>query len=349
MEYKKQGSDSESTIPTANNNVHQRIEYVRPQEEALDTVFCHENIPVNSHIGTDFDTSAGSRRQDLEDDCCDDKTKPPRRPMTSYNIFFLLERERIISGGEEKTYTAEDARNMVALQKWRDVHFKRKHRKSHGMITFKDLSIRAAAAWKKLDAPSKKIFHDCAAVEKAIYARELQAWKSSEKRQLRRPTSPIPRDQFFGHDDRKFPPRPTMASLDTLVAPVHRPPCYAVDPIGYTIQSPTSQMPLVHPDIDVPSMNYHQYYQSLAGLPATIQFPGETNLVAQSSTDTTTLTLLGRRGSGDSLGSWVAKGEEGTCCSSTGSPVLLTRQKTDFDRTEPDAMMDDETVGTFNA
>jgi hypothetical protein len=112
MEYKKQGSDSESTLQTANNNVHQRIEYVRPLEEELDSVLSQSrSIPVNPHVENNFAASAGSPRQDLDGDS-DHKAKPPRRPMTSYNIFFLLERERIISGDEEKTYTAEDAQNM---------------------------------------------------------------------------------------------------------------------------------------------------------------------------------------------------------------------------------------------
>jgi hypothetical protein len=105
--------------------------------------------------------------------------KPPRRPMTSYNIFFLLERERIISGSPERAYTEEDARNIVALQQWKDTYYKRKHRKSHGIISFKDLSIVAAANWRRLDAASKQVFYDCAAIERSRHANELHAWRSN--------------------------------------------------------------------------------------------------------------------------------------------------------------------------
>jgi hypothetical protein len=214
------------------------------------------------------------------------------------------------------------------------------------MITFKDLSIRAAAAWKKLNMASKKIFHDCAAIEKANYAKELDAWKNGGKRQ-RRAASPIPRDELLENYDEKPLFNPTTIHPAFVASMQHPVVCSGEN--GYNIQGPASQMPLVHPDIDATSMNYYQYHQNLAGLPATILFPGETNLAVQSSSETSTLTVLVRQGSADSFGSWVAKGEEGNWCSSTGSPALLTRQRTDSDQIEQEAMTDDETVGTFKS
>ena len=40
----------------------------------------------------------------------------PKRPMSSYNIFYRMERERLIEGGRLHSYTSEDVNQFVAQQ-----------------------------------------------------------------------------------------------------------------------------------------------------------------------------------------------------------------------------------------
>jgi hypothetical protein len=114
----------------------------------------------------------------------------PARPLTSYNFFFIHERERILEqlqkvkerygtlvnivDGTDDT-TAESIRyysdttvwsiKNVALQEallhkqWdRDRTMKRKHRKSHGDITFNELTKRISNAWHALPTNAKEFF-----------------------------------------------------------------------------------------------------------------------------------------------------------------------------------------------
>jgi HMG (high mobility group) box len=100
----------------------------------------------------------------------------PKRPLSSYNMFFLLERDRIINGGVERIFGLEDAKNIVEMQKMKDMHHKRSHRKSHGIISFHDLSRTVAKKWKTLDSSTKAIFDEQAAVEKVAYKKAMDDW-----------------------------------------------------------------------------------------------------------------------------------------------------------------------------
>jgi hypothetical protein len=192
-------------------------------------------------------------------------TPPPRRPMTSYNIFFLLERERIVSGGgqqqERSCYTAADAQRIVALQKWKDVHCKRKHRKSHGIISFKDLSVVAAASWRKLDTATKKIFNDMAVVEKSNYVKAMQVWRRNEKHQNPNNPSQLASDSETNRNDHQqeaYPlilhhevaaQKPMMDALDRRKPPPP-PPTTTNVPIPYNREG------LAHPSLDVHYFNH---------------------------------------------------------------------------------------------
>ena len=104
----------------------------------------------------------------------------PKRPLSAYNLFFKAERARLISGGTSSA-SNDDSSSGDA---------KRKHRKTHGKIGFAALAQNIAGKWKTLSAKDRRPFEQKAAVEKARYRKELEAWQQVQKeKKLNQPTS----------------------------------------------------------------------------------------------------------------------------------------------------------------
>jgi hypothetical protein len=116
----------------------------------------------------------------------------PKRPMSSYNLFFQLERERLVNEEEERVFTPEDIDRIAKIQKQKDLSCqKRKHRKSHGKISFSKLARVIADKWKSLDKESKAAFFERAAKEKDEYKAAVEEWARSNKNASRsRASSP---------------------------------------------------------------------------------------------------------------------------------------------------------------
>ena len=106
----------------------------------------------------------------------------PKRPMSSYNLFFQLERERLVNDEEDRVFTPEDIDRIAKIQKQKDLSCqKRKHRKSHGKISFSQLARVIADKWKSLDKVSKVAFFERAALEKDEYKTAVEEWARSNK------------------------------------------------------------------------------------------------------------------------------------------------------------------------
>eukprot|EP00522_Entomoneis_paludosa_P011100 CAMPEP_0172439252 /NCGR_PEP_ID=MMETSP1065-20121228/300_1 /TAXON_ID=265537 /ORGANISM="Amphiprora paludosa, Strain CCMP125" /LENGTH=311 /DNA_ID=CAMNT_0013187905 /DNA_START=344 /DNA_END=1279 /DNA_ORIENTATION=- len=106
--------------------------------------------------------------------------------LNAYNIFFQLERKRILSGqsskDQEQKYNVcrEELREVIAEYKSRG---KRQHRKSHGIIGFQELARLVAKRWKALDPNTKQVFEEQAALEKQEYNKAMKAWKDAQQQQ----------------------------------------------------------------------------------------------------------------------------------------------------------------------
>ena len=128
----------------------------------------------------------------------------PCRPFTAYNIFFQIERERII----QENYNAEgDAakprrtstldidtdeaskrppayRHLILRKNWHIVDPQRRKRLGtkknrpapHGVLTFIELSRKISSNWKTIDEETKRYCHDMASKELVRYRKDMEAF-----------------------------------------------------------------------------------------------------------------------------------------------------------------------------
>ena len=117
----------------------------------------------------------------------------PTRPMTKYHIFFQLERAHIIqSSGDTAAITLKCSeidtdsasrppryRSLILPKDWHRNGRRskcRSHRKSHGKISFLDLSKVISQRWREVDQQTKKYCRDLASRELSRYREEMDAF-----------------------------------------------------------------------------------------------------------------------------------------------------------------------------
>lgn len=135
-----------------------------------------------------------------------DALKKPVRPLTSYHLFFQLEREFILQsiqspnndenepnegrqlGKDLDTEMPARYQNIKLSPTWyasasgkrtktKESDIKRKHRKSHGKISFLELSQQVASRWKTLDQTDNETKMYCTKIAEL----ELQSYKEKVK------------------------------------------------------------------------------------------------------------------------------------------------------------------------
>jgi hypothetical protein len=124
-----------------------------------------------------------TRQHQFKKDSWKKPSDMPKRPMSAYNLFFQLERERLINGQAARVFTVEDVDRIAALQKVKDMtpKPKRLHRKSHGKISFGELARVIANKWKALNTTSRAVFVERAAIEKIQYKIAIEAWSQTKR------------------------------------------------------------------------------------------------------------------------------------------------------------------------
>jgi hypothetical protein len=109
-------------------------------------------------------------------------TQEPLRALSAYNFFFRYERERILNSTNDTDDTGPEltpqTQESLLTSHWnRDRSVKRRHRKSHGKISFAELSRRISHRWKELPDDQKNFFCEIAAKDWERYHKEMDQQK----------------------------------------------------------------------------------------------------------------------------------------------------------------------------
>jgi HMG (high mobility group) box len=157
------------------------------KKDPLSSIFkrMDENIKFskaeNSFVCTDDDRlSLKTETNQVVQNESENRSKAPLRPLSAYNYFFRVERERILFGTEpddDYSYTV-DQQDRILREHWNhDRTAKRRHRKTHGKISFTELSKLVGKRWKTLPLSQKDFYKQTALRDLERFRCEMKSVK----------------------------------------------------------------------------------------------------------------------------------------------------------------------------
>lgn len=124
----------------------------------------------------------------------------PRRPLTAYNLFFQIGRQRLVNGESVDDISVKDIDNITIHHEARH-KLRTTHQRTHGKIGFQELAKTLGRKWKSLDSLCKRRLEELATLEKKRYAAEMAVWKKNQDTSLASSSTKNP-----SHDVRVSPP-----------------------------------------------------------------------------------------------------------------------------------------------
>lgn len=102
------------------------------------------------------------------------KKLKPSPALNVYNIFFLIERRRIL---ENRNLSAEEIRRILVKNRQQGAMKKKRiHRKTHGLVGFKELTNKIASRWKTIDEATRHLLDQLAEYDRIHYRKQFKAW-----------------------------------------------------------------------------------------------------------------------------------------------------------------------------
>lgn len=139
-----------------------------------------------------------------------------RRPRSAYNFFYKHQRSVILQELSSKNSTSPPTSHLddtpldlgASLLKISNTK-RRKHRKTHGMISLKDLTSSIAQRWRQASPETKKLYQNLAAQDSLRY-------KMENASKAREGESDVPSSisSSSGNSRDEFSPRPIEDMLD---------------------------------------------------------------------------------------------------------------------------------------
>eukprot|EP00985_Skeletonema_marinoi_P001777 scaffold704_cov131-Skeletonema_marinoi.AAC.4 len=219
--------------------------------------------------------------------CASGKLKP-KRPYTPYNLFYLLERELVVqkingppkSNGIKRKHVGVAPREedqikpssrydgIVFKPYWYDPDMKekRKHRKTHGMISFKELTGIISANWATVDKETKDYVTIISELGRKRYKDKMNLFNASQKIiQLKKEHAEADTGKKMSGSLKK---QPTASKLVHMGSPVRRNVASMKgNPIPVTPDRTMSNLPQIahkpSPSVAIPHGYHHHHHPNL--------------------------------------------------------------------------------------